>query len=71
MEIDDGRLDCKYWDKCYRKDPNHFKEFRHPADGKPRKSQRAKVKNKMDDGEVKNVAGGFRLKRIGSHFSCT
>ena len=26
------KVKCKYWDNCYRKDPNHNKEFLHPAD---------------------------------------
>ena len=25
---------CKYWDECYRKDPNHRKNFQHPGDVK-------------------------------------
>jgi hypothetical protein len=24
---------CKYWDQCYRKNPNHFLEFSHPPRG--------------------------------------
>ena len=23
---------CKYWDKCYRKDAAHKKQYEHPAD---------------------------------------
>ncbi len=24
---------CRYWDKCYRKDPGHLKQFLHPGKG--------------------------------------
>lgn len=67
----DDRPDCTYWEKCYRKDPNHLKQFRHPADGPPQKKSRAKPENKIEDGEEKSIAGGYRLKRIGSHYTCT
>lgn len=30
-EIDDGRPVCQYDAGCYRKNPDHFKQFRHPA----------------------------------------
>lgn len=69
--VDDDRPDCKYWEKCYRKEPNHIKQFRHPADGPPKKANRVKPENKIEDGDEKSVAGGFRLKRIGSHYTCT
>lgn len=59
---------CEYWEKCYRKDPNHMKEYRHP---KRRLSARPKPSKKLDDGETVNVAGGFKLKRLGSDFKCT
>lgn len=68
---EDDRPDCTYWEKCYRKDPNHLKQFRHPADGPPQKKKRAKAENKIEDGEEKSIAGGYRLKRIGSHYTCT
>jgi len=29
-----GKPKCKYWDKCYRKNPEHLKEFAHPSDVK-------------------------------------
>ena len=29
-EEDDGREICEYDEKCYRKNPDHFKKFRHP-----------------------------------------
>jgi aprataxin and PNK-like factor len=28
--LDDGRPICSYDDECYRKNPTHFKQFRHP-----------------------------------------
>eukprot|EP00112_Aurelia_sp_Birch-Aquarium-sp1_P011572 Seg2431.4 transcript_id=Seg2431.4/GoldUCD/mRNA.D3Y31 product="Tyrosyl-DNA phosphodiesterase 1" protein_id=Seg2431.4/GoldUCD/D3Y31 len=31
-EDDDQRQMCKYGEKCYRKNPEHFKEYRHPKD---------------------------------------
>ena len=68
---EDDRPDCTYWEKCYRKDPNHLKQFRHPADGPPKKKSRPKPDNKIEDGDEKSVAGGYRLKRIGSHYTCT
>lgn len=60
---------CQYWDKCYRKDPNHLKQFRHPGDG--RKSTRPKPAKKLVEGEQVSLMGGYRLKRIGSDFTCT
>lgn len=30
-EDDDQRQMCKYGEKCYRKNPEHFKEYRHPS----------------------------------------
>lgn len=68
---EDDRPDCTYWEKCYRKDPNHLKQFRHPADGPPQKKKRPKAENKIEDGEEKSITGGYRLKRIGSHYTCT
>jgi len=37
-----GKPKCKYWDKCYRKNPEHVKEFAHPSDvtTKPDKKKR-------------------------------
>jgi len=29
-EIDDGRPVCQYDERCYRRNPQHFKEYRHP-----------------------------------------
>ena len=29
---------CTYWDKCYRKDPSHKKQFLHPGDVTPTSS---------------------------------
>lgn len=29
------RVKCNYWDKCYRKDANHRKQFFHPGDTIP------------------------------------
>jgi hypothetical protein len=36
---------CVYGEKCYRKNPQHFKEFRHPhldSQGKPKKKAQSK-----------------------------
>lgn len=59
---------CEYWIKCYRKDPKHLKDYRHP---KQRISSRPKPTRKLEDGDIVSVEGGFKLKRIGSDFTCT
>ena len=28
------KIKCMYWEKCYRKDPNHKNEYLHPGDVK-------------------------------------
>jgi len=33
-ELVNGKPKCKYWDKCYRKNADHLKEFAHPSDSK-------------------------------------
>lgn len=60
---------CQYWDECYRKDPNHRKQYRHPGDG--RKSSRPKPAKKLEEGVQVSLTGGYRLKRLGSDFTCT
>lgn len=60
---------CQYWDECYRKDPNHLKQYLHPGDG--RKSTRPKPAKKLEEGVQVSLPGGYRLKRTGSDFTCT
>lgn len=60
---------CRYWEECYRNDPNHLKQFRHPGDG--RKSSRPKPVKKLEEGVQVNLTGGYRLKRMGSDYTCT
>ncbi|CAD5115084.1 DgyrCDS4097 [Dimorphilus gyrociliatus] len=44
--------DCPYGKKCYRKNPEHFKEFNHPHLDEP-KAKKAKVEeNKITDPEI-------------------
>jgi len=31
IDLSDDRPLCKYGEKCYRKNPSHFQEFRHPG----------------------------------------
>ena len=36
VKPDDGKaggskIKCMYWEKCYRKDPYHLAQYRHPA----------------------------------------
>lgn len=66
---------CKYWEKCFRKDPTHLKTYLHPGDisedeRKRRLSSRPKPKRKLEDGD-EVTAGGFKLKRIGSDYQCS
>lgn len=35
------RVKCKYWDKCYRKDANHKKDYLHPGDEEEAKADAA------------------------------
>ena len=65
---DDVKPKCQFWDKCYRKDPNHLRNFLHPP---RRASSRPKPSKKLEDGDEINIEGGFKLKRIGSNFECT
>ena len=30
---------CKYWDKCFRTEPSHMKNYRHPNDGDKNKKK--------------------------------
>lgn len=60
---------CQYWDECYRKDPNHLKQYRHPGDG--RKSSRPKPAKKLEEGVQVSLTGGYRLKKLGSDYTCT
>ncbi|KAL5022797.1 hypothetical protein ScPMuIL_001952 [Solemya velum] len=68
------KVKCKYWNKCYRKEANHKKQFLHPGDPVPedenedeeddsglkrtRASTRPKPKNKIEDGDVHLLEGG-------------
>ena len=74
------RPKCRYWDKCYRKDPAHKKAFRHPGDkggGKGNGDEEdmddepapPQPKNVMADGAEVNI-DNHRIKRIGDHYSC-
>lgn len=36
---------CKFWEKCYRKNPDHLKQYQHP-------SRQSTTDDKDDDGEV-------------------
>ena len=52
-----GRPKCRYWDKCFRKNADHLKNFRHPA--VRRKGSKAKVSDEeeedMDTTETKTT----------------
>lgn len=54
-EEDDGRPICEYDERCYRKNPLHFKEYRHP--------NRAKMLKDNNLGSNKTKKASHLLKK--------
>ncbi|KAJ3124802.1 hypothetical protein HK098_000842 [Nowakowskiella sp. JEL0407] len=58
----DERPECKYGEKCYRKNPVHFEEFRHPWLDK--KSTKRVTKIVSDDDEDAELAKAFEASQL-------
>ncbi|CAH1782123.1 unnamed protein product, partial [Owenia fusiformis] len=63
---------CKYWDKCYRTNPDHFDKWLHPGDspsgqrrgGSSRHTGRSYDEDRHIDEVVKNVKDGLPLRLV-------
>jgi len=44
---------CKFWDKCYRKNPDHLKQFLHPSSAAGKAKRKASDSDSDEDLEVK------------------
>ena len=56
--VKSNRPKCRYWDKCFRKNPDHLKNFRHPAvrrKGSKTKASDENDEEDMDTTETKTV----------------
>ena len=47
-----SRPKCRYWEKCYRKEPTHIKNFRHPPEGGANADVDDDEEEDMDEGEM-------------------
>ncbi|XP_041376559.1 uncharacterized protein LOC121389029 [Gigantopelta aegis] len=75
------RIKCKYWDKCFRKEKQHIKEFCHPddsdadeaedADSLKTRSQSKKPLNEMKPGDTVKFDGGVTIKREDDSYTCS
>lgn len=53
-EVDDGRPICEYDENCYRKNPIHFQQMRHPNLKSKKLGLVKKVNSEMKDDSNKN-----------------
>ena len=59
------RQKCRYWDKCFRKNADHRKQFRHPGDPAPKETKKTDKTSKREEEDMDTSEAKTTTTRTG------